>query len=134
MSHAPLYLLDTNICIHLLKGTPPEVTEALLNSGGYRHAVTSILTVFEMRFGAEKSTKAGEVHRALDAFFTILPVRDFDAKAAEHAAQIRHELKRQPIGPYDLLIAGHARSLGAVLVTRNEKEFKRVPGLKVVAW
>lgn len=134
MSRNSLHILDTNIVIHLLKGTPPEVRDAWQKAGGHTASAVSVLTLHELRFGAENSRRPEENHRLLSAFLSKLRVLDFDTMAAEESAKIRHESKKQPIGPVDCLIAGHARSLGATLVTRNVKEFRRVPGLKVVAW
>lgn len=132
MSHH-LRLLDTNICVHLLRGDSEEVRAALKNTPRESLAV-STLTVFELRYGTERSHSPERARTTLDLFLRDIAVIPFDAPAAAHAAEIRAALRAQPIGPYDLLIAGHARSLGATLVTRNVKEFKRVPGLKVVAW
>lgn len=132
MSHH-IRLLDTNICVHLLRGDSEEVRAALKNTPREALAI-STLTVFELHYGVERSHSRECALASIGLFLRDIAVVQFDAQAAEHAAAIRGALRAQPIGPYDLLIAGHARSLGATLVTRNVKEFKRVPGLKVVAW
>ncbi len=133
MRTSDFHLLDTNICVHLIRERPVEVRKAFEKMSPECIGL-SVMTEFELRYGAAKSDDPKNNHAALDAFlrgFTVLPLNE---DAVFHSAEIRAALRAQPIGPYDLLIAGHARSLGATLVTRNLKEFQRVPGLKVVAW
>lgn len=90
----------------------------------------------ELIYGAEKSQYPEDNLLKIESFAARLSVFDFDSYAAMHAAQIRAELSKEGnnIGPYDTMIAGHARSLGLVLVTNNEKEFARVSGLRVENW
>ena len=126
----PAYLLDSNVCIALIRrhATPlalpsPQAT-----------AVSSVVAA-ELWAGAEKSLyrqEAGRVESLLEAF----PVLSFDFAAARHYGNIRADLERKgtPIGPLDLLIAAHARSLGLTLVTGNIGEFRRVDGLNVLMW
>lgn len=96
----------------------------------------SAVSLYELRFGAEKSADARANHDGVDELLTAVDLLEFDAAAAAHAGAIRAELRRAgtPIGPYDALIAGHARSRALVLVTRNVREFERVPGLRVECW
>jgi tRNA(fMet)-specific endonuclease VapC len=129
------YLLDTNICIYSLKKRPPEVLERLRRVGPAAVAI-SVVTVLELRHGAEKSHEPERSHRALDLFFRPMPVLAFDVAAAEAAGRIRAELDHRgaPIGDLDSLIAAHAVSRGLVLVTNNLREFERVQGLRTDNW
>ena len=90
----------------------------------------------ELVYGAERSAVPEKNLAVVEGFLTRLEVLDFDQAASEQAAQVRAELAKQgmPIGPYDALIAGHARSLGLTVVTNNMREFERVAGLRVVDW
>ena len=94
------------------------------------------MVVYELFFGAEKSAKPAENHTAVERFAARLSVLPFDSAAAAHAANIRADLERRgaSIGAYDLLIAGHARSRGLIVVTGNLREFNRVEGLRSEDW
>lgn len=96
----------------------------------------STITLMELTAGAEKSREVSRNLADLAAFSARLEVLPFDAKAATHAGQVKVQLERKgtPIGAYDLLIAGHARAEGLVLVSNNLREFKRVEGLRVENW
>ena len=96
----------------------------------------SSITVSEMTYGVEKSRNAEQNRIALLQFLSPLEISPYDASAANHYGEIRSLLEKagQPIGALDTLIAAHARSLDATLVTNNEKEFSRVPGLKTENW
>ena len=87
-------------------------------------------------FGAEKSAAPEKNLAVIEAFLARLAVLDYDLHAAEHTGQLRAELQKRgkPIGPYDQMIAGHARSLGLIVVTNNQREFDRVSGLRVENW
>lgn len=129
------YLLDTNICIYALKNRPPEVLERLEAVG--RGAVAlSVITVLELRQGAEKSQRVAENHSRLDFFLSPIKILPFDEEAAVVAARIRAHLERRgtPIGDLDTLIAAHAIARDLILVTNNLQEFERVPGLKTDNW
>lgn len=129
------FLLDSNICIYALKHRPPEVLERLRLVG--RAAVgISVITLLELRLGAEKSQAAAATHAKLDRFLVPIHILPFEEEAALTAARIRAHLERQgrPIGDLDNLIAAHALSLGLVLVTNNVREFERVPGLSLENW
>ena len=128
------YLLDTNICIYTIKNKPPEV-RALFNEHHARLCISTV-TLMELIYGAEKSAAPTRNMRVGEGFAARLAVLDYDANAAAHSGQLRAELAAagQPIGPYDQMIAGHARSRGLVLVTNNLREFERVPGLRVENW
>ena len=128
------YLLDTNVCIRVLRDRPPEARERFNLEADSLCISAVVLT--ELLHGAAKSSRP-EHHRAeVERFAARLEVLPFDDIAADHAADIRATLERkgQPIGGYDLLIAGHARSRGLTVVTGNLVEFGRVDGLRCEDW
>ena len=128
------YMLDTNICIYVIKRRPPSVLAALLKHEEAGIGV-SIITVCELANGAAKSGSARN-QAALQQFLEPLSVADFDRAAAAAYARVRAHLEAAgtPIGPLDTQIAAHALSLGVTLVSNNTREFGRVPGLKLVNW
>lgn len=128
------YLLDTNIIIYTMKNRPQKVRGLFKKHDG-QMAVSSV-TIGGLVFGAEYSQQVERNLADIAAFAARLDVLPFDSKAAYHFGQIRAELYRagRPIGPYDMMIAGHARAAGLILVTNNTKEFKRVSGLMVENW
>lgn len=128
------YMLDTNICIFTIKNKPQAVRDAFNRHHG--QMCISTITLMELIYGAERSAAAERNLSVIEGFAARLEVLDYDHRAAAHSGQLRAELARAgtPIGPYDQMIAGHARSLGLVLVTNNLREFERVPGLRVEDW
>ena len=128
------YLLDTNICIYVLRHRPQGVRAAFNRHAA--HLCTSSVVLGELLYGAEKSAQPEHNLERIESFTARLEVLPFDDRAAAHFGSIRAELERkgEPIGAYDLMIAGHARSAGLRLVTNNEREFNRVPGLLVENW
>ena len=128
------YLLDTNIVIYTMKKRPQQVKSRFKQHGG-RMGISAV-TLGELVFGAEHSQQVERNLADIEALISRLEVLPFDNKAAYHFGQIRAELYRtgQPIGPYDMMIAGHARASGLKLVTTNVKEFERVPGLLLEDW
>ncbi|MFT3710870.1 MAG: type II toxin-antitoxin system VapC family toxin [Archangium sp.] len=128
------YLLDTNICIYIINESPPGVLDRFRRHDIGDVAVSSV-TVAELAYGIEK-TGSKRNERALRQFLIPLEVIDFAADDALVAASIRVALEKKgaPIGPYDMLIAAHAKARGLTLVTNNEREFTRVPGLHVQNW
>lgn len=128
------YLLDTNLCIRVLRDRPPGLRERF-NSEASSLSISSVI-LYELLHGAAKSARPVENRHEVEAFAARLEVLDFDAEAAAHAGEIRAELERQgqPIGSYDVLIAGHARSRGLIVVTGNLGEFQRVDGLRCEDW
>lgn len=128
------YLLDTNICIYTIKNRPPEVREAFKQH--HQQLCISTITLMELIYGAEKSAAPERNLEVIEGFAARLDVLAYDNEAAAHSGQLRAELARSgtPIGPYDQMIAGHARSRGLILVTNNHSEFDRVPGLRVEDW
>ncbi len=128
------YMLDTNICIFTIKNKPQQVRDAFnLHSG---QLCISSVSLMELIYGAEKSASPKRNMDVVEGFVSRLEVLPYDDMAASHTAQLRAELVRNgtPIGPYDQLIAGHARSRGFIVVTNNRREFDRVPGLRVEDW
>ena len=127
-------MLDTNIVIYTMKNKPASVRAALKKHDG-RMCISSI-TYMELVYGAERSSNPERNLTSLEGFIARIDVLPLDDSAAVHAGQIRAELANlgTPIGPYDQLIAGHARSQGLVLVTNNENEFSRVSGLRLENW
>ncbi|MFA6036757.1 MAG: type II toxin-antitoxin system VapC family toxin [Legionellales bacterium] len=129
------YMLDTNICIYIIKKNPKKVLEkfTLFSLGDI--GISSI-TAAELMHGVEKSTHVEKNKAALEEFLLPLEIAAFDENAAQHYGHIRAHLERAgtPIGPLDLIIAAHALHLKAVLITNNQKEFSRVPQLKIENW
>lgn len=128
------YMLDTNICIYTIKNQPSQVRDAFIRHQDQMSVST--VTAMELIYGAEKSVAPEKNLGVIEGFLARLAVVDFDLHAAELTGQLRAELQKhgKPIGPYDQMIAGHARSLGLILVTNNEREFERVPGLRIENW
>ncbi len=128
------YLLDTNICIYIINERPKAVRERFRRLAASEVGVSSI-TVAELAFGVSKSGSARN-RAALQAFLVPLDIAAFDLAAALAYGDLRANLQRrgQPIGPLDLQIAAHALSLDAILVTNNEREFRKVPGLSLENW
>jgi tRNA(fMet)-specific endonuclease VapC len=128
------YLLDTNICIFTIKCKPPEIREQFRRYHG--QMAISAVTLMDLIYGAEKSQAPERNLAEIEGFAARLELLEYGSEAAKHTGQIRAELAKvgKPIGPYDQMIAGHARSRGLIVVTNNLREFERVPGLRVVDW
>ncbi|MBC7215721.1 type II toxin-antitoxin system tRNA(fMet)-specific endonuclease VapC [Extensimonas perlucida] len=129
------YLLDTNICIYIAKHHPPAVRARFEQLSADALAM-SVITLGELQHGAEKSQSRPKALLALQQLQSAIQVMPLTPAAGEHYGQIRSSLERagQPIGNNDLWIAAHARAEGWVLVTNNEREFRRVEGLAVENW
>lgn len=128
------YMLDTNICVYLLKGAPIYLLEKFdQNADGL---CISTITLGELHYGAENSQRRAANLEGLAQLVDRLSVLPFDESAAAHYGQLRTELRRagRPAGPLDMLIGAHARSEGLIVVTNNEREFVRMPGLRVENW
>ncbi len=128
------YMLDTNIVIYTIKNKPSAVKAAFETH--YSQMCISSVTLMELIYGAEKSSRPERNLLDIDGLAARLEVLDYDQTAATHSGQLRAELAKAgtPIGPYDQMIAGHARSRGLILVTNNSREFERVPGLRLENW
>ena len=130
----PRYLLDTNILSDLIRHPQGAVADRIA-AAGEQAVCTNIVVAAEFRFGAEKSASRALADR-VDLILSALEVLPLAAPADRHYGEIRQRLARRgtPIGPNDLLIAAHALALDLAVVTPNEREFRRVPGLKVENW
>lgn len=128
------YLLDTNICIYVIKRRPIEVLAKFNDAAG--HLAISSITLAELLHGVEKSQYVSKNLKAVEDFCSRLDVIDYDVNAAAHYGEVRANLEKKGlvIGVNDLHIAGHARSLGLMLISNNLKEFNRVEGLRVQNW
>ena len=129
------YLLDTNICIYIQRHKPGEVLARFqkLKAGD---AAISVITWGELLYGAEKSRQRKKVLQLLEEFKTFVPVLPLPENAGKAYGAIRASLESrgEPIGNNDLWIAAHAKAAALTIVTNNEREFQRVPGLKVQNW
>jgi tRNA(fMet)-specific endonuclease VapC len=129
------YLLDTNICIYIQRQKPEEVLARFqkLKPGD---AAISVITWGELLYGAEKSQQRKKALQLLEEFKTLVPVLPIPENAGKTYGAIRASLESQgkPIGNNDLWIAAHAKAATLTIVTNNEQEFKRVPGLRVQNW
>ncbi|MBV9510549.1 MAG: type II toxin-antitoxin system VapC family toxin [Caulobacteraceae bacterium] len=128
------HMLDTNICIYVMKTYPPQLQDKF-NALAEQLCISSI-TLGELHYGAEKSARRAQNVAAIEQFSARLEVLPFGDKAAAHYGQLRAELERAgtPCGPHDTQIGGHARSEGLILVTNNMREFARMPGVRAENW
>ena len=128
------YMLDTNICIYVLKGRPAALGERFGQIP--EQLCISTITLAELLYGAENSERREQNLHTVAQFSARLETLPFDAKAAAHYGQLRAALRRagQPVGLHDMLIGAHARSAALTLVTSNLREFSRIPGLLVENW
>jgi tRNA(fMet)-specific endonuclease VapC len=130
-------VLDTDICIYIINRRDAHLVRRIAAAAARRDgAGISAISVAELEYGMAKSQHIERNRSALERFLTPLEILPFDDAASRHYGDIRVELERRrtPIGPNDLFIAAHARSLAATLVTRNRPEFERVPRLLVEDW
>lgn len=129
------YMLDTNICIYAIKHKPEKVFQKLQEVEPEDVCVSSV-TYAELVHGVEKSVAVEKNRLALSMLLANIEILDFDVDAADCYGKIRADLEKKgtPIGPFDMMIAGHAQSLGYTVVTNNVKEFSRVPDLKIENW
>jgi tRNA(fMet)-specific endonuclease VapC len=130
-----LYLLDTDTCAFVLRRGSARLIERIQSVPLAQQAI-SVVTYAELLYGVRVSSKKKANKEALDALLRHLAVLDWSPLAARHYAEIRADLKKtgSMIGANDLMIAAHARSLAAIVVTNNTKDFARVKGLKVENW
>jgi tRNA(fMet)-specific endonuclease VapC len=127
-------LLDTDVCIHALKGRSATLLQRFKTNDG-RMAISDV-TLFELCYGAEKYSEPAVRLAIIESFIARLEVLPFESRAARHAGQIRAGLEKRgtAIGAYDVMIAAIARSQGLALATGNGREFERVDGLRLEAW
>jgi tRNA(fMet)-specific endonuclease VapC len=128
------YMLDTNICIYVIKNYPPKLRERF-NRLAEQLCISSI-TLAELVYGAEKSARRLENLQAVEQFSARLEVLSFPPKAAAHFGQIRAGVERvgKPVGPLDMLIGAHARAEGLTVVTNNAHAFRPLPGVPAENW
>lgn len=129
------YMLDTNICIYAIKHKPERVLLRLQEHDPSEICISSV-TYAELVHGVEKSQAIERNRVSLTLLLANIEIMNFDSLAAESYGKIRADLERagKPIGPLNMMIAGHAKALGYVVVTNNTKEFGRVEGLKLENW
>jgi tRNA(fMet)-specific endonuclease VapC len=129
------YLLDTNVCVDFFNQRHPSVTERIRRSSPEDLCLSSVV-VAELRYGADRSQRRDENHERLDVLTAEIQCLDFDLAAAFVYGRIRSALEAEgaPIGPYDMMIAAHTLSRELILVTDNEREFRRVPRLQIENW
>jgi tRNA(fMet)-specific endonuclease VapC len=129
------FMLDTNTCVDLIRQRDDRILRKMQRLMPDDLCVSSV-TLSELEYGAAKSADPGKNRLALAEFMTPLHVVPYDDTVAPVYGRVRTELERMgtPIGPLDTMIAAHALSLGLTVVTDNEREFRRVPGLKVQNW
>ncbi len=130
-----MFLIDTNICIYIMNDHPPQVIQKFREIGVGNICISSI-TVSELQYGACKSKHIKKNMKRLDEFLSPFEIISYDESASRYYGKIRSHLEKQGnvIGPLDMLIAAHALSEKLTVITNNEKEFKRVKGLKVEKW
>ncbi|MDR1095838.1 MAG: type II toxin-antitoxin system VapC family toxin [Spirochaetaceae bacterium] len=128
-------MLDTNMCIYIIKKKPERALKELQNKKDSGLSISTI-TLAELEYANENSQYKIKNKIALMQFLTIIDVKAFDEKASAEFGKIKKDLKDRKclIGPYDMLIGAHARSLGLILVTNNVKEFERIKDLKIENW
>ena len=129
------FMLDTNVCVDLIRQRDDRVLRKMLRFRPDDLCISSV-TLSELEYGAAKSADPGKNRLALARFMTPLSILPYDDAVAPVYGRIRAELERAgtPIGPLDMMIAAHALSLRLTVVTDNEREFRRVPGLIVQNW
>jgi tRNA(fMet)-specific endonuclease VapC len=128
------YMLDTNICVYVIKNRPAALRERFDQLA--EALCISAITLGELLYGVEKSARRSQNLQAVEQFTARLEVIPFSLRAAAHFGQIRAERAKLGTlcGAYDMLIGAHARSEGLMLVTNNVREFHRIPGLLVDNW
>lgn len=129
------FLLDTNICIYIIKRKPPDVIKRFSQFKISQIGISSV-TLSELLYGVSKSSKPERNQIALTQFIAPLEVLPYGDEAAHCYGPLRTHLEKRgtPIGALDMLIAAHALSINCTLVTNNEKEFSRIPNLKIMNW
>jgi len=129
------YMLDTNMCIYIIKRKPIDVIERFRRTQISQVGISSI-TLSELEYGIVKSSKPDQNRFALAQFLAPMEILPYGDEAAQQYGRLRAYLEKQgtPIGSLDMLIAAHALSIDCILVTNNEKEFNRVPNLNIDNW
>jgi tRNA(fMet)-specific endonuclease VapC len=128
-----MYLLDTNICIYIIREKPPSVLTRFSKIKPGDVGI-SVITLCELEYGVENSSNRDKNKEALNLFVLPLVVFSLTVPVGEEYGRIRYASRKNQIGAYDLLIAAHAIQLGFTLVTNNIREFQRIPGLRCENW
>jgi tRNA(fMet)-specific endonuclease VapC len=130
-----MFLLDTNICIYIIKQKPPSVLAKFEQIDGGALGI-SIITLAELEYGAAKSSNPEKNYQVIEDFVRYLDIFNWDHQASRIYAETRANLEKKgtPIGLLDTQIAAHCLSLNRILVTNNEREFLRVSGLSIENW
>ena len=130
-----IFMLDTNICIYIIKRKPPHVLDRFKKSETSEINISSI-TLSELLYGVSISSKPEQNLMALTQFLAPLEILPYSDETAQYYGDLRAYLEKQgnPIGSLDMLIAAHALSISGTLVTNNEKEFNCVPNLNIENW
>ena len=129
------YMLDTDTCIYLINKKHPELAQKIINVP-YENICISSITQAELEYGVSKSLNPAKNAQALTKFLSVINVVNFDSNAAISYGEVRANLERKGkvIGSMDMLIAGHAKSNGFIVVTNNVDEFERVEGIIIENW
>jgi len=129
------FMLDTNTCIYIIKRKPPDVIRRFKRTEISQIGISSI-TLSELLYGVSKSSRPEQNRLALTQFIAPLEILSYGDEAAQYYGDIRAHLEKQgtPISSLDMLIAAHALSIACTLVTNNEKDFIRIPNLKIGNW
>lgn len=129
------YMLDTNICSYVLRDRPPSVRKRFEKAGTGNLAISTVVLA-ELYFGAARHPKGDAIRREIDDFASRITILPWDENAADHYGDIRAMLEKKgtPIGAMDMMIAAHARSIGAVLVSNDVSHFDKVRGLRIANW
>ena len=129
------FMLDTNTCIYIIKRKPPDVIRRFKRTEISQIGISSI-TLSELLYGVSKSSRPEQNQLALTQFIAPLEILSYGDEAAQYYGDLRAHLEKQgtPIGSLDMLIAAHALSIPCTLVTNNEKDFIRIPNLKIDNW
>lgn len=129
------YMLDTNICIYIIREKPVKVLKKLRTFDVTDISISAI-THSELEYGVAKSSRRKDNQEALNKFLSPLEIVPYDDKAAAYYGEIRHYLEKKGaiVGAMDMLIGAHAKSIPVTLVTNNLREFKKIPGLRVENW
>ena len=129
------FMLDTNICIYIIKQKPLNVLERFKQTEISQIGISAI-TLSELSYGVSKSSKPAQNQMALAQFIAPLEILPYDDNAAQYYGNLRTHLEKQgtTIGSLDMLIAAHALSIACTLVTKNTKKFSRIPNLKIENW
>lgn len=130
-----MYLLDTNICIYVMKNRYPSLTQKVFSFDPSALFISSV-TVFELEYGAAKSNWGDKTRQNMQMFLAPFNIADFDRRDAASSGMIRAYLEKQgkPVGPYDVQIAGQATARSLTLITHNVDEFGRIPWLRLEDW